>query len=45
MSASWSSALASVRSVRLHRRTVLGAKRNLAAEAATDHILAHRDDD
>jgi glycosyltransferase involved in cell wall biosynthesis len=38
-------AVAAVRYVRLRRRTVLGAKRNLAAEAATGHILAHWDDD
>jgi len=38
-------ALASVRYVRLRQRTVLGAKRNLAAEAATGRLLAHWDDD
>jgi glycosyltransferase involved in cell wall biosynthesis len=37
--------IASARYVRLRRRTVLGAKRNLAAEAATGGVLAHWDDD
>ncbi len=37
--------VASARYLRLRRRTVLGAKRNLAAEAATGKLLAHWDDD